>query len=209
MHARLCHSQQVQPAGSKLLCLQLDARGLRHKIDSLCLLQLHQHAHIYSHAYLLPLLLPLISATTVTTLPSCIVGSPTPLTPSSHAALVILGLSHPKGLGLAVWLLRARQDVAVLQAVLLAGGARRPFWPSSHATLVILGLSHAKGLGLAVWLLIVMLWACQDVAVLQAVLLAGGVHSIILRVRVLKPAGRVPDLKILEEICSTKPSIYF
>jgi hypothetical protein len=83
-----------------------------------------------------------------------------------------------QGLGLSVWLLQACQDVAVLQAVLLAGGVRCPLWPSSHAALLILGLSHAKGLGCAVWLLDLMLWACQDVAVLQAVLLACGFHSI-------------------------------
>ncbi len=94
-----------------------------------------------------------------------------------------------------------------MQAILRTGSVRRPFWPGFHAVLIILGLSHAKSLRLAVQVLIRMRWARQDIAVLQAVLLAGGIHSIILRVRVLKSAGHVPDVKRRDEACSEGPAV--
>ncbi len=60
---------------------------------------------------------------------------------------------------------------------------------------VVLSLCHTKGLRLAVFLVTLMLRPVQNVAVLQAVLLAGRIHGIVLWVWVLKlqlPVWYVP-----------------
>ena len=71
---------------------------------------------------------------------------------------------------------------------------------------VVFGLCHPKRLRLALLLITLMLWPFQDVAVLQAVLLAGRIYRVILWIWVLKlqlPVWNVPAPPLLLSVMTT------
>ena len=84
-------------------------------------------------------------------------------------------------------------------------GCQSCFDPSPALLSVIFGLCHPEGLRLALLLITLMLWPFQDVAVLQAILLAGCIYRIILWIWILKLQLPVWDVPAPQLNCCYPP----